>query len=56
MKIGDFEIKVLTVENMPENEARFMQPVGVEIKDGQLVCYYKEVGRIVNIGKPAEKE
>lgn len=52
MKIGEFDLKVLTIENMPENEARFMQQTGVEIKDGKLVCTYKELGRIINIGKP----
>ena len=55
MKIGDFEIKVLTVENMPEDEVRFMQPVSMKIEDGKVVCTYKELARIVNIGKPAEE-
>lgn len=54
MKIGKFDLKVVVVENMPEDEARFMQQIGgVEIKDGKLVCTYKELGRIINIGKPA---
>ena len=50
MKIGDFEIKIVTVKDIPEDEARIGYLEIIYI-NGKRHLRFREQGRFINIGE-----